>query len=308
MNYKDTLEQMGVSIGDYVSDKDFLIHCPFHADANPSCEVDENRGVFFCFGCKSGGDFTKLYAKLKGIRYGQAKIELEDDTSPDEMLDSMLRLLNVPDEIIDEKAMFSITSFRQKFPAVNEIQVARLYLGKRKISLDIAKKFDLRFGVEGVMKDRIVLPIFTEQGQLWSYAGRTVIKGHEPKTRKVRKRSCSHVLYGLWELHKAKKGKFPYLIIVEGEFDAMYLQSFGLYAVSTMGSNKFSVDQQILVHKFTNIVVWSYDSDLAGKKAQKSGSIVTKALLPTHEIELPSGKDPNDLTPGEVKKIYRRYL
>jgi hypothetical protein len=44
-----------------------LRQCPFHNDNNPSLSLDEARGLFHCFGCKTSGNIIKFYAMLKKL-------------------------------------------------------------------------------------------------------------------------------------------------------------------------------------------------------------------------------------------------
>ena len=41
-------------------------HCPFHEDKSPSFFVNEDRGVFYCFGCGVSGDVFDFLMKWSG--------------------------------------------------------------------------------------------------------------------------------------------------------------------------------------------------------------------------------------------------
>lgn len=45
-----------------------LRECPFHGDTNPSLSLNEELGLFRCFGCKVSGNIIKFYAMLKQLR------------------------------------------------------------------------------------------------------------------------------------------------------------------------------------------------------------------------------------------------
>src|SRR5687767_7490541 len=64
--------------------------CPFHAEKTPSFTVSEEKGIYHCFGCQSGGSvfhFLMNYERLSfpeaverlGKRYG---ISVENDRGP----------------------------------------------------------------------------------------------------------------------------------------------------------------------------------------------------------------------------------
>jgi len=41
--------------------------CPFHADTNPSLSLDDQKGLFHCFGCHVSGNIIKFYYRLKKL-------------------------------------------------------------------------------------------------------------------------------------------------------------------------------------------------------------------------------------------------
>lgn len=52
--------------------------CPFHDDQTPSFGVNAKGNYWHCFAGCGGGDVVSFYAKLKGIRYGEALRELKN--------------------------------------------------------------------------------------------------------------------------------------------------------------------------------------------------------------------------------------
>lgn len=54
-------------------EKNNKIICPFHTDTNPSLSFDDNKNIFFCFGCNIKGDIVKLNAMLKKLKNGNNK-------------------------------------------------------------------------------------------------------------------------------------------------------------------------------------------------------------------------------------------
>ena len=45
----------------------FKVKCVFHDDKNPSMTVDLEKGLFYCFGCCSGGKLVKLIHQIKNV-------------------------------------------------------------------------------------------------------------------------------------------------------------------------------------------------------------------------------------------------
>jgi hypothetical protein len=49
--------------------KSYWGRCPFHEENTPSFKVDPDKQLFYCFGCREGGDVITLVEKLKGYLF-----------------------------------------------------------------------------------------------------------------------------------------------------------------------------------------------------------------------------------------------
>jgi hypothetical protein len=57
--------------------KEYVGSCPFHVSVSRcSFAVNEDKGVFYCFGCGEGGDVLDFIMKLDGLTFPQALAEL----------------------------------------------------------------------------------------------------------------------------------------------------------------------------------------------------------------------------------------
>lgn len=52
--------------------KEFIGLCRFHPDRTPSFSVNEEKGVFHCFGCGASGDVFDFIMKLDGLSFREA--------------------------------------------------------------------------------------------------------------------------------------------------------------------------------------------------------------------------------------------
>lgn len=43
--------------------------CPFHQETKPSFSVNEERGLFYCFGCQASGDLFDFYGRINGLDF-----------------------------------------------------------------------------------------------------------------------------------------------------------------------------------------------------------------------------------------------
>lgn len=63
-------------ISDFVtvkkSGKNYLGCCPFHSEKTPSFTVNEEHGIFHCFGCGAGGNVFDFMMRARHIHYREA--------------------------------------------------------------------------------------------------------------------------------------------------------------------------------------------------------------------------------------------
>jgi len=52
--------------------------CPFHDDKNPSLSVDQEKGLYNCFGCGESGDVFDLVKKVKGFSFTESLAFLKE--------------------------------------------------------------------------------------------------------------------------------------------------------------------------------------------------------------------------------------
>ena len=52
----------------------FVGNCPFHNEKTPSFNVNNDKSLFYCFGCKAGGNIINFISKYKNLRFVQAQI------------------------------------------------------------------------------------------------------------------------------------------------------------------------------------------------------------------------------------------
>src|SRR5512143_394148 len=76
--------RQGASIVEVVSDyvslkksgKNYLGLCPFHSEKTPSFTVNEEKGIFHCFGCGAGGSVFNFLMRANSLSFPEAVKEL----------------------------------------------------------------------------------------------------------------------------------------------------------------------------------------------------------------------------------------
>ncbi len=69
-------------IGQFVplraSGKERVGKCPFHSDKSPSFTVTPETRLFYCFGCKAGGNVINFVERHEGVTFAEALAKLAD--------------------------------------------------------------------------------------------------------------------------------------------------------------------------------------------------------------------------------------
>ena len=60
--------------------RNFVCLCPFHNDSRPSFLVSPDKGIAYCFACRSGGDIFSFYQKIENVDFPHALKELAEKT------------------------------------------------------------------------------------------------------------------------------------------------------------------------------------------------------------------------------------
>ena len=305
MDVAQILDTAGVDYED--GDRRLMVVCPFHDDNTPSCGIWADTGWFKCFACGAEGSLVDFLMESLSISRGEAYRMTRGEDSVSEMEDRIRAFLKSDD---DTYKYFNVRSFHKVYPPLSRWKAGMEYVQGRGVPLELVERFDMRAGVKKYA-GRVVMPIFTPSGQLVSYVGRAVSPGKVPKTRKSR--SPHRTLYGLSEIVTFwGPGKHD-IVVVEGEFDALYLQGLGIPAVANMGTSPMGAEKIRLLRRYAKRVVLSYDGDEAGYRAMygdesKSGELERLARhLPTSTVRLPDGADPNTLTEKQVEEYYGVY-
>ena len=52
--------------------------CPFHDDKNPSMSINDDKGVYFCYSCKAGGNLITFIKEYKNFSSEEALDEISN--------------------------------------------------------------------------------------------------------------------------------------------------------------------------------------------------------------------------------------
>ncbi len=337
-----------VSIQDVISDHVTLQKkgsrlwglCPFHTEKTPSFTVDEEKGLYYCYGCHKGGSvFTflmeveqvsfiesvKILAERAHVELPQAGDErqLEAENEQRQLMELYRRLTE---------------SFRHILESSPHAEHARGYLEDRRVPEEIQQRFSLGYlfqsgkwlhtfltgkhysqeflGKSGLFSakhtdyclfsGRIIFPIRDHRGRVVAFGGRALKEGsfakyiNSPETSIFMKR---RVLYGLHESLEHVR-KLGYVIICEGYFDVMALHGVGIPCAAAPLGTACTEEHAYLIKRFCNEVHLLFDQDSAGTEALvKTLPIFERLDIRTRVITLPQGKDPADLLKEDPQQL-----
>ncbi len=314
------------------SGKSYKGLCPFHNEKTPSFMVNDEKQIFHCFGCHKGGDVFKFLMEYKNISYIEAVHEVAEyagisirpqtgyEKSQQDELEQLYEINTVAAKFFADKLYNSI-----------EGEVARQYLTERKIKTATQRTFGLGFAPDnwtalknhlendkiniekalelglldrkerGALYDkfrnRIIFPIFSTNGRIVGFGGRTLSTGENtPKylnSKESKIYSKRKILYGLYHA-KEEIRKTDKVILVEGYMDLISLYQAGIKNVVASSGTALTDEQVQLLSRFSKNIIVLFDADSAGQTAAaRSIEILLKRDFEIRIMTLPEGEDPD---------------
>jgi DNA primase len=325
------------------SGSNYTALCPFHSEKTPSFSVSSSKQIFNCFGCGVGGNVITFIQKIEKINFVEAVkmlseragIQLDEEKDPKQLERAKLK-----------RALYKVNTEAARFfySNLNTSAKALEYLKRRGLSEAIIKRFGLGFAPDkwqelmdfmkrkgfktellytaGLIvknkdgdryydkfRNRIMFPIIDLKGNVIAFGGR-VTDDSKPKYLNSPDTPVFNKGYNIYGLNFVKKiQNLENIIIVEGYMDAIALHQFGVEnAVASLGT-AFTENQARLLKRFSNEIIISYDSDLAGQTATLKGlSILEKEGCVVKVLSLPSGKDPDEYIRKEGMDAFQERI
>ena len=309
-------------------------NCPFHNEKTPSFSVSPPKGIYKCFGCGKGGNSVNFMMEHEQMTYPEAlrhlakryNIEIEEEEQTPEQIaentarESLLLVLG-----------FGQKTFTSNLLKTEEGQAIGLsYFKERGFSQETIEKFDLgycfdrydSFGNKALeaqynrkflvdsglcierdnklldrFKGRVMFPIHNLSGRVIAFGGRTLRNDkkvakyiNSPETDVYSK---SKIVYGIYQA-KSEIIKKDNCFVVEGYTDVVSLHQAGIHNVVASSGTSLTVEQILLIKRYSNNLTIMYDGDDAGIKASFRGiDLVLEEGMNVRTVLFPDGEDPD---------------
>lgn len=333
------------------SGANFMGLCPFHGEKSPSFSVSPSKQFFHCFGCGKNGNAIGFLMDHAGMGFREAVQDLaqqvgmqvpdDENTSPqDRERAAAQRQKQATLTEVLEKAGESWRRHLRESPRAIQ------YFKGRGVSGQVAKRYGLGYAPEGWrnlasvfpeydsplleesglvivgdddgkrydrFRDRVMFPIRNVKGECIGYGGR-VLGDDKPKYLNSPETPVFHKgreLYGLYEARGAIR-EMGYVLVAEGYMDVVALAQLGFpNAVATLGT-ACTPDHVHKLFRFTDVVVFSFDGDAAGRRAARKA---LDGALPyasdTRSIKflfLPPEHDPDSFIRAHGPEAFARHV
>ncbi|MDP1821265.1 MAG: DNA primase [Acidimicrobiales bacterium] len=312
--------------------------CPFHAEKTPSFNVNQELGLYRCWGCQARGDAITFVREVEHLDFvaavellaGRAAITLRySDEAEGEGRKRRARLVAAVEQAVEW--------YHQRLLSSPDAAAARRYLRERGFSGDEVRTFRIGWAPEGwdtmvkalrlpndVVKDaglgylnrndrqtdtfrrRILFPIFDANGDAVGFGGRDMPDGDGPKYKNTPETVLyqkSKLLYALnWS--KARIVTDDRAIVCEGYTDVIGFARAGLPAAVATCGTALTEEHVRLLRRYARRLVLAFDADAAGQAAAERFYRWER----DHEIEvsvadLPPGVDPADLAGADPERL-----
>ena len=318
--------------------------CPFHNEKSPSFSVSREKQMYYCFGCGQGGNVYTFLMEYNRLSFVEALKELaqragvelpEGEQTPEERRQAdertTLKEMNKKAAVYFHYLLKSARGERAmaylRGRGISDEMIRRFGLGYADIYRDDLYQYLKKQGYsDHQMKEsslvtidsakgsydkffnRVMFPIMDVNQRVIGFGGRVMGDG-EPKYLNSRETILFDKGRNLYGLNYAKRTRESAIIVCEGYMDVISLHQAGFTnAVAPLGT-AFTPNQAMLLKRYTDEVILSFDSDGAGVKAAlRALPILRENGLRGRVLSMKPYKDPDELIKNEGAEGYRKRL
>ena len=155
-------------------------------------------------------------------------------------------------------------------------------------------RFDEKHGAGDVFWNRVMFPIMDLNGKVIGFGGRVMGDGL-PKYVNSQETKIYEKRRHLYGFHLARRSKREGYILCEGYMDVISMHQAGFDNATASLGTAFTIQQAMLLKRYTDKVYLAYDSDGAGvNAAQKAIPILREVGISARVINMQPYKDPDE--------------
>ncbi len=315
--------------------------CPFHQEKSPSFSVSPSRQMYHCFGCGVSGNVITFVMEYENYSFREAlemladragvklpKMEYSKEAKAQADLKAALLEIN--------KLAANYFYYQLKQPQgrqgyeyftnrkLTDETIRRFGLGySNKVSDDLYRYLKSKGYDDSILKEtglvtieergardkfwnRVMFPIMDVNSRVIGFGGRVLGDG-EPKYLNSPETKLFDKSRNLYGLNYARTSREKYMLLCEGYMDVIAMHQSGFTnAVASLGT-ALTEQHAMLLKRYTDQVILTYDSDGAGVKAAlRAIPILKRAGISTKVLNMRPYKDPDEfmknLGPEEFRK------
>lgn len=304
--------------------------CPFHNEKTPSFSVTPDHNLYYCFGCKAGGNVVQFIMEMERVDFQEAvKLlaermhmplpSMEEDPGYEQRQNKKERLYAANKEaarfyhnflwtpggktVLDYLYKRGLTDgMIRKFglgASPDNWDVLTKHLQKQGYTAEEIKEAGLCVikdtGTFDMFRNRAMFPIINTQGHVLGFGGRAMGNAM-PKYMNTSDTFVFNKRLGVYAANLLKKHRdLKRVILVEGYMDVVSLTQHGVEGVVATLGTALTPEQARLLKRFAPEVWVAYDGDNAGQNAiMRALEIFEAESIPARVLYFPDKLDPDE--------------
>ena len=304
--------------------------CPFHHEKTPSFSVNGEQNLYYCFGCKAGGNVVQFVEEMEHLTYREAVEylakqihmpipETQEDPDYERRRSQRERLLGankaaarwyhaqlwLPEnqrilDYLHKRGLddgtirkFGLGAAPEEWDALTRALEQQGYTQEelRLAGLTVVKQ-ETRFDM---FRSRALFPIIDAQGQILGFGGRA-LGDAQPKYLNTSDTPVFNKRKGVYAANLLRKQRdLKRVILVEGYMDVVALIQHGVNGVVATLGTALTNEQARLLKRYAPEIWVSYDGDSAGQHAiMRALEIFEQEDIRARVLFFPDNLDPDE--------------
>lgn len=291
--------------------REFVTHCLWHKDGNPSLTISDDKGFVFCHVCQHHDDAIGFIQQKFGLNFRESCERIASKNNIYfEVSDENPQALQARNELLQikyTKAQGLQDLYRDNLKKYPE---SVKFIKSRNIAPETSKFFGLGYCPTN---RRITIPIHNHQGKLVGFSARVINNDIKPKYKNTESNEIFNKSDLVFNEYNAMSDirDADECVFVEGHLDVLSMWQAGVKnVVALQGTASPAKDVLKRLLRKTNRFVLCMDSDTGGNKATAKflETVLDYTLSGQLDVKiasLPGGLDPDDFiqSGGNISSI-----